>query len=72
LCSPSRAALLTGRDHRTAAALAASMTVLRLAQDLVFGLILQPTDRGADESDSGSAIVSSILLVVALLLLLTA
>ena len=48
------------------------MTALRLAQGLVFGLILQPTDRGADESDSGSAIVSSILLVVALLLLLTA
>jgi hypothetical protein len=64
--------LRSAAGKRTAVAWVAGMTTVRLAQGIVFGLILSSSGSGADATGGDSSvIVASILLVVAVLLLVT-
>jgi hypothetical protein len=55
----------------TAVAFVSGMTVVRIAQGLIFGLILNP-DQTSVDSDGSGIITSSILLILAVLLFVTA
>ncbi|MBK9180975.1 MAG: GAP family protein [Acidimicrobiales bacterium] len=64
--------LRSAAGKSTAIAWVTGMTAVRLVQGVVFGLILSSTDAEADGADSSSTIVSTLLLVVAVLFLVSA
>jgi len=57
---------------RTAGAWVAGMTAVRLLQGLLFGLVLSSSDQTASESTGSALIVSTLLLVMAVLFYVTA
>lgn len=65
--------LLLRTSRATAVAWVAGMTVIRVAQGIVFGLVLSSSDAvAADTADDGAGLVAStLLLVVALVFLVT-